>query len=92
MAKIKKNKKKKKSEKTDSNKSYFVVNKDDTNRIFVGKTIFKDNEYLNMRMQYLDKDDDEWKFTAKGVSIPFKNDMALKFMKKARKFFKKEIE
>ncbi len=89
MAKIKKNKKKVKKNNNKSSTATktgkFTVKKNDDNRIVCLTTIYKGKEYLNIRWQFKN-DDDEWCFTAKGITIPM-NGMAEEFIEKFKKNF-----
>lgn len=93
MAKIKKNGKKNKSSKKNKNKGgtktkagKFIVKKDDDNRIMCLTNIFKGKEYLNIRWQFKN-DEDEWCFTAKGITIAMADGMAEEFIEKFKKSF-----
>jgi len=93
MAKIRKNNKKSKKSKeckafkdTSVKAGKFTVKKNDDNRIICLTSMFKGREYLNIRMQFKN-DEDEWCFTAKGISIPLANGMAEEFIEKFKKNF-----
>ncbi len=93
MAKIKKNGKKNKKTKKNKNKSgtstkggKFTVKKNDDNRLICLTNMFKGKEYLNIRMQFKN-DEDEWCFTAKGITIPMADGMAEEFIEKFKKNF-----
>lgn len=90
MARIKKNgKKNKKVKKSKSGSTTkvgkFTVKKNDDNRIICIVDMFKGKEYLNIRYQFKN-DNDEWCFTAKGITIPM-NGMAEEFIEKFKKNF-----
>jgi len=64
----------------------FKVEIDDQNRIICEFTVFKEREYLNIRRQFLNRDE-EWQFSKVGLSIPFWGGIADEFIKKFKKEF-----
>ncbi len=84
----KKKKKKKSSDENGDAEVLFKIEKDEGNRLICLKNEFKGTMYLNIRMQYLDDEDEEWKMTKKGITLTFKNGFAETFMKKCRKAFR----
>lgn len=92
MAKVKKNKKSKKAKNrkvfkdTSVKAGKFTVKKNDDNRIVCITTMFKGREYLNIRWQFKN-DEDEWCFTSKGITIPLVDGMAEEFIEKFKKNF-----
>jgi len=67
-------------------KGSFKIEIDDQNRIICEFTTFKGKEYLNIRRQFLNRND-EWQFSQKGLSIPFWGGIADEFIKKFKKEF-----
>lgn len=102
MARIKKNKngkrasgrsvddsspsKKRKDKDTSVKAGKFTVKKNDDNRIVCLTNMFKGREYLNIRFQFKN-DENEWCFTNKGISIPLANGLAEEFIEKFKKNF-----
>jgi len=78
--------KKKKSAGTVVKNGRFKIKKNEDNRIMCEVSSFKGNDYLNIRYQYQD-DDGEWRFTSKGISIPFNNGLADSFIEKFKENF-----
>lgn len=78
--------KKNKSVETSVKKGRFKIMKDNDNRIMCEVSQFKGNDYLGIRYQYKN-DDDQWVYTSKGISIPFKNGMADGFIEMFKENF-----
>ena len=83
-----KKKKKKKSSDENGVDVLFKIDKDEGNRLICLRNEYKGTEYLNIRMQYFDDEEEEWKMTKKGITLTFKNGFAEDFMKKCRKAFR----
>jgi len=84
--KVKKNKKSKNVKTETSVKAgRFTIAKGDDDRIIAEVSQFKGREYLNIRFQYLD--DETWKYSSKGITIPFNGGLAEKFIEKFKKNF-----
>ncbi len=67
-------------------KGSFNIQCDEKNRIICEYSMFKGREYLNIRYQFLN-DQDEWKHGYKGISIPFYGNVANEFIEKFKKEF-----
>jgi len=71
---------------TKTKKGSFNIQCDEKNRIICEYSMFKGREYLNIRYQFLN-DQDEWKHGYKGISIPFYGNVANEFIEKFKKEF-----
>lgn len=92
MANLKKRSKKNKNKKSKNVKTEtsvkagcFTILKSDDDRIIAEVSQFKGREYLNIRFQFLD--DETWKYSNKGITIPFNGGLAEKFIEKFKKNF-----